>query len=295
MSATPMVEDADFMVRPAVSVQEAREVWWPLMKELGWNRDYDDAATHYHVSRNGSGWLILIPRETGKPEGCVVAFTYPNGTGWVGFFIVNAAYRGNGWGRALWKALEESYNTTSTAIVGLDGVEAQVNTYRRRGFEDMARIKLMVRPSLVEKPLATARPKPGGEEQIVDIRDVDTKALAKLDLAHTGLERTALWTQDALFFRKDAFGHALLSNSHGTTKLSGFVLVRRCEHGHRFGPLYAGTYDQALLLLQTSMEAIQESKGSMIAEIFGSHPEGMKVFEEQGSQPYVLRVVVYDP
>lgn len=226
---------------------------------------------------------MIAPKDTDKPEGCVVAFTYPNGTGWVGFFIVNEAIRQQGLGRELWKGLEASYKASGTTVIGLDGVEQQVKTYERRGYKDCARIPLMVRPSLPEKPLERHE---SSDKEFVDLKSVDTKLLAELDLNLTGLDRSALWTRDALLDRKDAFGYALLSPStnpfNQDQKLLGFVLVRRCEHGHRFGPLYAENYDQAVTLLHRAMKNIEDSPGSMIAEIFGTNMQGRKVFEELG-------------
>ncbi|KAF2116101.1 acyl-CoA N-acyltransferase [Lophiotrema nucula] len=278
-----MAELQNYIVRPAKSLKEATDLWWPLMSELGWNRDLDDGKTHYHVARNGNDWLLLTNKDTEKPEGCVVAFTYPNGTGWVGFFCVNAPLRQQGLGRTLWTALEASFHASGTSVIGLDGVEQQVNTYKRRGFKDCAKIHLMVRPSLQEKALSSKVVALGEQDTVVDIRSVDFEALAKLDLALNGLDRTALWTEEALFSRKDTYGFALENG----TELSGFVLVRRCEDGHRIGPLYARTYSQAVHLLHLAMAKVSgskgdERKGSFVAEVFGTNPVGKTLFEELG-------------
>ncbi|KAF2690034.1 hypothetical protein K458DRAFT_412881 [Lentithecium fluviatile CBS 122367] len=273
-----------FIIRPAENVEEVSALWWPLISKLGWNRDADDAITHFRVANNGKDWLLLIPEDSSKPEGTIVAFKYANGTGWVGFFIVNAPFRGNGLGRELYKELERSFRASNTTVVGLDGVEEQVNTYKRRGFQDIARIPLMTRSSLKQNPLSTAQSqRVGVEGDLLDIRSVDPKILAKIDLDLTGLDRTAYWSHDGLLARCDAFGYALSSGPTSTSPLiTGFILVRRCEHGHRFGPLYADTYYAALRLLFVAMNRVAESDGSLIAEVFGSNSDGRKVFEELG-------------
>ncbi|KAJ4371295.1 hypothetical protein N0V83_004512 [Neocucurbitaria cava] len=264
-------------IRPAASVEEASGLWWPLMQELGWNRAEADAQTHFHVAQKGRNWLLLIPEETRKPEGCVIALSYPNSTGWVAFFIMNAGFRGRGLGRTLWKEMEAVFRANGTTVIGLDGVQEQVETYKRRGFEDCARIPLMVRESLKVKALD------GGVQldlteavELQDLRDVDPGELARLDYEHTGLDRSAYWSSDALLARQGAFGFAIVSGS----RLTGFVYVRRCEHGRRVGPLYAETYAQAKQLLHKAMIDSAEMEGSYIAEIFGTNPAGRKVFEE---------------
>ena len=224
---------------------------------------------------------MLHNTKTKKSEGCVAAFKFPNSTGWVGFFMLQEQVRGLGLGRKLWKGLERSYEVNGTEIIGLDGVQEQVKTYERRGYQDCARIHLMVRPSLLEKPLLGEELSIGAGVQVVDLKTANVTSIAELDLANTGLDRSALWTRNALFDRDDAYGYALISTRHHPN-LDGFVLVRQCEYGYRFGPLYAKTYDQARFLLHKAMSHISNSTGSLIAEVFGSNLQGQKVFEELG-------------
>ncbi|KAF2655246.1 hypothetical protein K491DRAFT_693131 [Lophiostoma macrostomum CBS 122681] len=272
---------SDFIVRPAKSLEEVSGLWWPLMKELEWNRDPADASTHYRVARDGLDWLLLVSRDSGKPEGCVVAFNFPNYTGWVGFFCLNESVRGKGHGRALWKSLEDVYRFTGRSVIGLDGVEQQVGTYERRGFKDCGLIHLMTRPSVQETAINKERNVsiPTGIE-LLHLKDVQVDQLAAYDLAHTGLDRRLLWPD--LLSRDDAYGYALQSTSNGSPTLLGYVLVRRCEHGQRFGPLYAESYDQASILLVKAMEHNSSSPGSMVAEIFGANKHGKQLFEEHG-------------
>lgn len=173
--------------------------------------------------------------------------------------------------------MENTFRADGTSVIGLDGVQEQVETYKRRGFEDCARIPLMIRDSLRAKPFDTNIV---SDENVtlVDLRDVDATDLARLDFEHTGLDRAAYWAADALPSRIHAHGYALISNS----QLTGFVYVRRCELGYRIGPLYAETYAQARQLLHRAMNETAASNGSYIAEIFGTNGAGKKLFEELG-------------
>lgn len=246
------------------------------------NRDELDAETHFTVARRGEDWLLLVPTGSVEPSGMVIGFKYPNKTGWVGFFIMNEEYRGRGWGATLFKAMLDAYQNDGIHTVGLDAVEEQVSTYARRGFIAAARIRLMTRASAHEAPLSYADKKPREGFAVTDIKQVDTGAIADLDRAHTGLYRPALWTEDALFARPDAFGFAILSEASG--KLQGIILVRRCEHGHRVGPLIADCTDHASLLLQLAMShpSISASTGSLIAETFGPNEHAARVFSDLG-------------
>jgi len=241
------------------------------------NRAADDAKSHFEVTENGKNWLLLIPESSNKPEGMVIPFIYPNKAGWVGFFIMNAALRGKGLGRELWKEMELTFRNAGTTFIGLDGVEMQVKTYERRGFVDCARIPLMARASLMTQPINVTW---GHEDsvELQDIRDVDPKSLARLDLDHTGLDRSAYWATGILTSRPYALGYVITTD----TEVTGFIYARRCQDGVRIGPLYAATYPQARQLLHKLMNDYARTPGSFIAEIFGSNAEGVKVFEQLG-------------
>jgi hypothetical protein len=115
------------------------------------------------------------------------------------------------------------------------------------------------------------------ELEILDLRDVDPGELARLDFEHTGLDRSAYWSTDGILSRPDSFGFAIRSSS--TSCLTGLVFVRSSEHGHRFGPLYAETYEQAKQLLHKAMNAVPAS-GGYVAEIFDNNEQGKRCFEE---------------
>ncbi|CAI6319495.1 unnamed protein product [Periconia digitata] len=245
------------------------------------NRSSNDAPSHFKALRNGKDWHLIIPKLSTKPEGCVCGFTYPNKTGWIGFFIMAAAYRGQGLGRELWNRMDASFHESQTEMIGLDGVEEQVKTYERRGFVDVARIPVMSRVSLKTRPLPAVELDPDVKDRLVDMKSVDEDLLARLDLEHTGLDRSAYWLNNGIHHhRQNTFGLALAESS--TEELRGFLLVRDCEHGQRFGPLYAETLQGAKALLYTAMDRSSDSDGSMIAEVFGGNPEARRLFEELG-------------
>lgn len=205
-----------------------------------------------------------------------MAVVYPNGTGWVGCFIMNAESRGKGLGRELWKEMDIAFRRNATTMIGLDAVPEQVETYKRRGFGDVGRVPLMKRTSLQYKP-TIAHVDLEEAVELQDLRDIDPEELRRLDLEHTGLDRAAYWVTAELCTRSESLGFAIVKEG----KLTGFIYVRHCEHGHRFGPLYAETYAQAKQLLHKAMNDCARSEGYH-AEIFGSNPEGRRVFEELG-------------
>jgi hypothetical protein len=174
--------------------------------------------------------------------------------------------------------MELTFKRNGTTTIGLDGVQEQYETYRRRGFESVGKILLMTRDSLASKPVSQPFEYLGAA-RMHDIQDVDPKELAHLDYEHTGLDRSAYWSVDSLLSRPDSFGYAM--RVPGSCRVTGFVFVRPSQSGHRFGPLYAETYAQAKSLLYMAMSAVVGSEG-YVAEISGNNVQGKECFEELG-------------
>jgi hypothetical protein len=169
---------------------------------------------------------------------------------------LNEAFRHEGLGRELWKEMELTFQRNGTTTIGLDGVQEQYETYRRRGFESVGRILLMTRDSLGSKPVSQPLNFPQAIE-MHDIRDVDPKESAHLDYEHTGLDRSAYCSVDSLLSRPDSFGYAIRAPED--FRLTGMVFVRSSQSGRRFGPLYAEDYTQAKQLLHKAMNAVPVS------------------------------------
>jgi hypothetical protein len=218
-----------------------------------------------------------------KPEGCIVPFVFSNGTGWVGFFCLNAPVRGHGWGGKLFQAGLDHFKKNGATVVGLDAVQEQVGTYSRRGFVEKARVRLMVRKGLKEQELAGGLEHVHGlKNRVTDLDHIPTRLLVASDLLHTGLERTKLWTKEAMFDRDGTtFGLAIVKEDV-EEELEGWILVRNCDQGYRFGPLYSNTPENAEFLLRTAMRRLEAEDGSLIAEVWQENKEAVKIFEDAG-------------
>lgn len=264
------------LIHPSRSLDETSDFWYPIIRDLGWNRSRSDGPTHYHAALDGHSWLLIAPQDSSSPQGCVLALPFPNGTGWIGFFLVSASHRGQGLGGALWRGMDAIWAQNGTSFMGLDGVEEQVPTYTRRGFVDVGRIVLMTCSASALKD----HPEVASDGDVRDIREADREALRKLDEMHTGLDRGRYWVSSGLLDRADVFGFAHYFDS----TLDGFVLVRECKEGHRVGPLFAPSAAVATQLLCLVMQhpAIAKSNGSLIVEVFGANAEARKVFEDLG-------------
>ena len=184
----------------------------------GWNPGLHDASC-FHAADPGG---FLVAECLGQPVGCIAAVSYAGRFGFIGLYIVAPAWRGRGIGRRLWT---EGMARLAGQVVGLDGVPAQQENYRRSGFE-----LAWQNVRFVGAARRTGRTEP---TQIVPLGAVDFALLCADD-------RRVFPAPRAEFLRcwiamPDAAGLAWLEQG----QVAGWGLIRRCREGHKIGPLVA--------------------------------------------------------
>ena len=93
----------------------------------GWNPGLYDGPVFYATDPKGF-FIGLLNRE---PIGCISTVAYDSDFGFLGFYIVKPAFPGMGFGLQLWiRGMEHLAGMN----VGLDGVPAQIDNYRKSGF-----------------------------------------------------------------------------------------------------------------------------------------------------------------
>jgi hypothetical protein len=93
----------------------------------GWNPGWHDADCFY--AADAGGFLIGLLGD--EPIATIAVVRYGVSFGFVGFYIVKAAYRGQGYGLQIWKA---GLRRLEGRVVGLDGVVDQQENYKKSGF-----------------------------------------------------------------------------------------------------------------------------------------------------------------
>jgi ribosomal protein S18 acetylase RimI-like enzyme len=93
----------------------------------GWNPGLYDADCFYAADPNG----FLIGLLGDEPIATISVVKYGDTFGFLGFYIVKPEYRGKGYGIQIWNA---GLAYLGSRTVGLDGVVAQQDNYRKSGF-----------------------------------------------------------------------------------------------------------------------------------------------------------------
>jgi len=209
---------AAYAIRTMSAAELALAADWAAAE--GWNPGLDDPLAFHAADPDG----FLVGTLDGAPVASISVVRYGAGFGFLGFYIVAPAQRGRGYGLMLWQA---GMDRLAGRNVGLDGVVAQQDNYRRSGF------RLAWRNVRHQGVLAQGgAPSPAGVT-VVDAKTLPFSALAAYDRRFFPAPRPAflsLWTGLPRHV-------AVAAVADGA--LAGLAVLRPCRTGCKIGPLYA--------------------------------------------------------
>ena len=225
----------------------------------GWNPGRHD-ATAFHVT-DPQGFLIGLV--DGAPAAVISVVCYDGSFGFLGLYIAAPAHRGQGHGLRLWEA---GLAHLDGCVVGLDGVVAQQDNYRRSGF-------VYGWPNY----RFGGRIEPRADPELVDARRVPFGDLLALDRAMFPAPRPgflAAWL---------AMPESRTLALHAGGRLVGLGTIRRCREGRKIGPLYAPDAAAAERILRTlALEAPEEE---LFVDVPGPNRAAMRLAESFGMTP----------
>jgi GNAT superfamily N-acetyltransferase len=183
----------------------------------GWNPGFVDAACFATVDPEG----FFIGEVDGVPVATVSCVNYSDRFAFLGFYIVRPDLRGSGYGLSIWNA---AIAHAGQRVIGLDGVVAQQQNYKRSGFE-LAYANIRYGGTIAAPPA----PRAG----IVALSEIPFGAVEASDANVFPAPRTAFlraWIGTA-----GHVGRALMRDG----ALAGWGVIRPCRTGHKIGPLVA--------------------------------------------------------
>jgi ribosomal protein S18 acetylase RimI-like enzyme len=195
----------------------------------GWNPGLQDTVA-FHATDPGAFLIVLRGDE---PLACISVTRYGADFGFLGFYIAHPSARGQGFGIQVWRAGMERLAGRN---VGLDGVVAQQDNYRKSGF------RLAWRNVRYEGSWTDVNTHDPGIT-ILDASTIQFDWISALDRRFFPAPRDgflSLWISLP--------GHrARVALRDG--KIVGFAVARPCRRGAKIGPLYADGAGCALALL----------------------------------------------
>ena len=200
----------------------------------GWNPGLADDACFAAVDPEG----FLIGELNGAPAATVSCVNYSPSFAFLGFYIVREDLRGRGYGLRIWAA---AMAHAGTRLIGLDGVVAQQQTYRKSGFE-----------------FAYANVRYGGIVAAPVAPQAGVMALAEVPLAAVeAYDATVFPAPRPAFLRAwiGAPGHVgcAVMRDGG---LAGWGVIRPCRTGCKIGPLVADDRATAEVVLSALLASV---------------------------------------
>lgn len=227
----------------------------------GWNPGLHDADC-FHAADPHGFWLATL---NGKPAACMSLVHYESTFAFLGFYIVRPKLRGRGIGFALWQT---ALDACAAITVGLDGVVAQQDNYRKSGFALAQRNIRYAGTLAVEAPDLTG---------LVAVDGPVADAVVAYDRICFGFARPT-------FLRcwLTAPDHvALAAVADGA--VAGYGVVRPCREGHKIGPLFAddaGTAERLFLAL-----AAEAGDGPVILDPPEPNAAAIALCKKYGMEP----------
>ena len=183
----------------------------------GWNPGIHDGTCFY--ATDPAGFFVGVL--DGELVGSISAVAYDDSFGFIGLYIVKPEFRGIGIGTRLWV---EGMAYLTNRNIGLDGVLAQQPYYNKQGFR-------VAYHNLRYEGVGGGHMSKG----VVGISEVPFEELLEYDAAIFPAYRPQFlkcWIE-----QPEGAALAVLKDSH----LAGYGVIRKCQIGHKIGPLFADT------------------------------------------------------
>ncbi|MDP3074089.1 GNAT family N-acetyltransferase [Bradyrhizobium sp.] len=247
------------LIRPMRPDEISIAVNWAAAE--GWNPGLSDDACFAAADPQG----FFIGEFEGAPAATVSCVNYGAHFAFLGFYIVRQDLRGRGFGLQLWNA---AIARAGPRVIGLDGVVAQQQNYRKSGFE-----------------FAYANVRYGGTLAQPDLPPVGVIALSEVPLATVEAYDASVFPAPRTAFLRawigspDHVGRAVMRDGG----LAGWGVIRPCRQGRKIGPLVADDRATAELVLSALLAGA--GGGEIFLDVPGINRDAIAMAQDLGLAP----------
>jgi hypothetical protein len=229
----------------------------------GWNPGLGDAACFAPVDPQG----FLIGEIDGQAAATISCVIYDARFAFLGFYIVRPDLRGRGHGLRIWQA---AMAHAGARTVGLDGVVAQQENYRKSGFA-LAYPNIRHGGVIASGALAPGAVPAGiiplAQVPLVEVAADDVFPAARADFLRRWIAAPG------------HVGRALLRDG----RLAGWGVIRPCRSGWKIGPLTADDRAAAEAVLAALVAAL--GGGEVFLDVPGVNPAAVALARDHGLAP----------
>jgi GNAT superfamily N-acetyltransferase len=239
-------------------------------KQEGWNPGIHDAACFYQIDPHG----FFAAKLDGEIVGTISIVKYSEDFAFEGLVIVKPPFRGQGVGSAL-QAFAN--NVAGSLNLGLDGVLLMQSKYERAGFQ------------FAHQNARYAGLSQGGStsSQCIPIQKRDFNEVARFDAAFFPAPRPRFL--ECWLFQNDA--SALMMRHKQTDAIIGYGVIRKCNVGHKIGPLFAQNAVAAEALFAGLASTVQGQE--VFLDVPQPNAAAVDLAERHGMNPVFATVRMY--
>ncbi|KRQ88498.1 GNAT family N-acetyltransferase [Bradyrhizobium valentinum] len=248
-----------FTIRPMQPDEISLAINWAAAE--GWNPGLADDACFASVDPKG----FFIGELDGAPAAIVSCVNYDARFAFLGFYIVRPDLRGRGYGLRIWNA---AIAHAGPRVIGLDGVVAQQDNYRKSGFK-----------------LAYANVRYGGTVAAPDAPRAGVVALNEVPLAAVEADDATVFPASRSGFLRawiGAPGHTGCALVRDGT-LAGWGVIRPCRKGFKIGPLVADDRATAETVLSALLAKV--GGGEIFLDVPGINRDAVALAQDLGLAP----------
>ena len=227
----------------------------------GWNPGLADDACFGAADPQG----FLIGELEGEPAATVSCVNYGASFAFLGFYIVREDLRGRGYGLRIWNA---AIAHAGARVIGLDGVVAQQQNYRKSGFE-LAYANVRYGGTVV--------PPDAPQAGVIALTEVPLAAVEAYDATVFPAPRTAFLC--AWIGSPGHVGRALVRDG----RLAGWGVIRPCRKGRKIGPLVADDRATAEVVLSALLASVGD--GEIFLDVPSVSRDAVSLAQDLGLVP----------
>ncbi|KAI9251909.1 hypothetical protein BDA99DRAFT_541304 [Phascolomyces articulosus] len=279
-----------FTIRSSVNSEEVSSILYPWVEKENWDPGFDgkDIQCAYYPSDPKSFFFGTLPQEQqdnkddkkkDRVVSSICAIQHDDNTGYIAFYVVEPSHRKNGYGL---KTFNHALQHLSTCPwIGLDAVEAQMETYKKSGFVVQTPSKRYVGGIQYHIKTMAASPETTSGDTVVDLTSVAIDKLIQQDHRYTDMHRPTFVSHWVEYHIKHAYGLALVDPKN-PEQVTGFGCMRRCASGtYRIAPLYADTPDHAFDLAIRLTAMVKEEDAQFAVDAWLATDAPKVLFEDK--------------
>ena len=227
----------------------------------GWNPGLNDAPCFATVDAEG----FLIGELDREPAATISCVNYDDSFAFLGCYIVRPDLRGRGCGLRIWNA---AVAHAGTRTIGLDGVVAQLDNYKKSGFA-----------------LAYPNIRYGGEVAPAAEPLADVVSLAEVPFATVEADDATVFPAPRGTFlcawleTPGHVGRALVRDG----RLAAWGVIRPCRSGHKIGPLVAADRAAAETIFAALTTAV--GGGEIFLDVPSVNVSAVALAQDRGLAP----------